>query len=130
MNIGPYYVPDNTRLLLVRGLPGSGKSTLAKQCTGFVHFEADMWCYDRNGNYVFRPERAAFTHETCQLATRLCLEAGHNVVVSNTFTRVWEMQPYYDLGYITHEITMTGNYGNIHGLPDSVIDAMRARWEN
>lgn len=127
---GPYFIPDNARLVLVRGLPGSGKSTFAKSLDGFIHFEADMWQIDSDGNYQFGITPIKIAHQNCQNATRLCLEAGYNVVVSNTFTRRWEMTPYYDMGYPAQEIVMTGDYGNIHGVPESVIQDMRDRWED
>lgn len=129
MMYGPYFITDNARLVLVRGLPGSGKSTFAKSLPGFIHFEADMWQIDSDGNYQFGITPIKIAHQNCQNATRLCLEAGYNVVVSNTFTRRWEMTPYYDMGYPAQEIVMTGDYGNIHDVPDSVIAEMRMRWE-
>ena len=42
-------------LILLRGLPGSGKSTLAKAIGG-VHFEADMYFEDENGNLSGLPD--------------------------------------------------------------------------
>lgn len=58
----------SAKLVLVRGLPGSGKSTLAREMI------------------------ASGTAEAATLA----LWSGKTVVVSNTFTKLWEMQPYLD----------------------------------
>ncbi len=123
-------IPDHVQLVLVRGLPGSGKSTFAKSLEGFVHLETDMWFMDGFGNYRFDPRRLREYHLDCQFETRRRLVLGQKVVVSNTFTQRWEMEPYYKMGYFTHEITMTGNFGNIHGVPQEAIDRMRDRWED
>lgn len=40
------------------------------------------------------------------------------------------MQPYYDMCRDVSIITLTGNYGNIHGVPEEVIERMRSNWEN
>lgn len=118
-------------LVLIRGLPGSGKSTLAKSLSGYVHFEADMYFMD-DDEYKFDPALIAEAHRWCQRATRLALKTT-SVVVSNTFTQKWEMQPYFDmaaeLGVPVRVIEATGNFKNIHGVPDAAIERMRARWE-
>ena len=73
-------------LILLRGLPGSGKSTLATAIGG-VHFEADMYFVDDNGNYNFEPARIKDAHAWCQNKVKLSMESGvDKIVVSNTFT--------------------------------------------
>lgn len=121
------------QLYLIRGLPGSGKSTLARLlCNSFedaVHFEADKYFIGPDGVYRFDPSRLKDAHEWCLESTIMHLRAGYVVIVSNTFTRIWEMQPYLDLGYKTQVITCEGNFGNVHGVPGAAIERMRARWE-
>lgn len=114
-------------LYIVRGLPGSGKSTLAKSLPG-QHVEADMFRY-RDGKYVYDPADPSMCHAKCQLAINSILESGLNAVVTNTFTTMWEMEYYLKLGYPFTVITVEGNHGNIHDVPQSVIDVMRDRWE-
>ena len=122
-----------SKLTLIRGLPGSGKSTMARKIaidTGALHVEADMWL---DYSQPYTPEAAKRAHAICQSQARHGLIALDKVVVSNTFTRQWEMQPYLDMarhyGAQVEIITATGDYGSIHNVPDNVIQAMRERWE-
>ncbi len=120
-------------LVLVRGLPGSGKSTFAKQnYPSYNHYEADMY-FVKDGVYTYNPEKIRDAHEWCQAKTLISLRRDESVVVSNTFTRLWEMTPYLMMidkfGDNCEVFTMRGNYQNIHGVPDSVLEQMKARWE-
>ncbi|PNX46241.1 MAG: hypothetical protein BV459_06775 [Thermoplasmata archaeon M11B2D] len=120
-------------LVIIRGLPGSGKSTIAKKddsFDGYAHFEADMYFLDDTGQYLFDPAKLKEAHEWCFAAAQSCLIHGRNVVVCNTFSRLWEMQRYLDLGFPTKVIKATGNYRNVHGVPNHTIENMRARWED
>jgi len=119
-------------LVLIRGLPGSGKSTLAKSMTGYRHFEADQF-FVVDGVYRYDPALAGAAHQQCQEKTHKALLCGDNVVVSNTFTRLWEMEPYFRmvacLDVTVRVVEALGEYPNVHGVPSEVIDKMRARWE-
>lgn len=123
---------NTQKLILIRGLPGSGKSTLAKQLQGFKHYEADMF-HMKDGVYCFDPAKVREAHSWCQQKTKEALEAEENVVVSNTFTRKWELEPYltmaHTFGISVQIITVKGNFGNIHGVPEEVIADMKKRWE-
>ncbi len=61
-------------------------------------------------------------------------EGVWEIAVSNTFTRQWEIDPYIELakeyGYKVEIVRMTGNYGSIHNVPESVIQSMQDRFEN
>lgn len=123
------------KLLLIRGLPGSGKSTLAKEYVnkGYKHFEADMYFIDNEGNYQFQPSCIPSAHKWCQHKVWDELDNGNNVVVSNTFTQRWEIQPYKDMADELkcefEVIECFGKYPNIHGVPDEAIQRMQKRWE-
>jgi predicted kinase len=122
-----------SKLILIRGLPGSGKSTLARKYVkqGYAHNETDMYFVGDDGHYYFDPHQLKAAHEWCQNSTRNLLLAGKNVVVSNTFTRLWEMQPYLKMpAESVFVIKCVGNHGNIHGVPEKAIRAMRERWED
>lgn len=120
-------------LVLIRGLPGSGKSTLAKSMNTHWHIEADMYFVQPYVGYVFDPRALSAAHGWCQSEARRMLGENRRVVVSNTFTQKWEMQPYFDmaasLGVPVRVIETKGNFENIHGVPEEAIERMRARWE-
>lgn len=120
-------------LVLIRGLPGSGKSTIAKSLCGFVHLEADMYFVDAVGNYQYEKARIKEAHEWCQRETQKHLARGDDVVVSNTFTRRFEIEPYIKiasgLGITPNVLIATGKFENVHGVPADVIESMRNRWE-
>lgn len=123
-------------LILVRGIPGSGKSTKAKQLVeeglADVHFEADMF-FEVDGDYVFDPSKVKDAHVWCQKETDAALAAGKNVVVSNTFVRKWETAAYFDMAakhaVDVEVIVATGNYQNVHSVPQEVLLRMKENWE-
>ena len=122
-------------LYLLRGLPGSGKSTLAKSISD-VHYEADMYFVNADGEYVFNPALLKDAHNWCQTMTQIAMEYNTpKVVVSNTFTQEWEMEAYYklaeDYGYVVFSLIVENRHGGIneHGVPEEALDRMRARFE-
>lgn len=116
--------------MLIRGLPGSGKSTIAKGMVaeGFVHFEADMF-FTVDGVYAYDATRIRDAHAWCQQMTRQALKEGRRVVVSNTFTRLQEMEPYRTMGTKVRVLEARGNWPNTHGVPAAMVERMAQRWE-
>lgn len=122
-------------LYLLRGLPGSGKSTLAKSISD-VHYEADMYFVNADGEYVFNPALLKDAHNWCQTMTRMAMEYNTpKVVVSNTFTQEWEMEAYYklaeDYGYVVFSLVVENRHGGIneHGVPVDKLEQMKNRFE-
>lgn len=81
------------------------------------------------GEYCYDGSKIKEAHEWCKNTAKSWLERGHDVVVANTFTRVWEMQPYLDMGYPVKVVEATGNYDNLHGVPTEIVERMRERFE-
>lgn len=115
-------------IVLIRGLPGSGKTTMAKKMAGYQHFEADIFL-EVDGIYKYDSTKVKGAHDSCVDAAKFALKQGLNVVVSNTFTKIWELQRYIDLGYPYRIIEAQGTWENIHSVPASAIQQMAQRWE-
>jgi predicted kinase len=125
-------------LILVRGLPGSGKSTIAhilaagftSECT---HIETDMYFLDRNGQYMFDKSQLATNHHKCQNKTRGLLAKGESVVVSNTFIKLWEIHPYFEmakeLSVPVQVIECKGIFGSTHNVTEEAVKLMQNLWE-
>lgn len=119
-------------LVLLRGCPGSGKSTLARNEYGYCrHLEADMY-FVEDGEYKFDPSKLKDAHAWCQ---RECAKSlgTDDVVVSNTFTKLWELKPYLDmaeeLGVEVRVIHLTTEYESVHPVPAAVIERMKDSYE-
>lgn len=129
-------------LILVRGIPGSGKSTLAERLVAVhrhvyhysvVHYEADMYFMDEQGNYNFDVYKLYHAHEWCQDKTRESLEHGDTVIVSNTFTTKKELKPYFDMarefGIVPVVYLAQNQFQNVHNVPADKLQAMRDRFQ-
>ena len=121
-------------LWLVRGLPGSGKSTWVKNnLSGIYHLEADMY-FVRDGEYRFNQEKIKEAHELTIKLASLIMAQGADLAVSNTFSRILEMEPYLEMakkfGYAVRVVRMTASYGNVHGVPDEIVKKMSERFED
>lgn len=134
-----------TKLIIVRGAMGSGKSTFANKLTNklirfgykptdICHFEADQFFMDEYGNYNFVPTKLWLAHKQCLEKTKKCLLRDKIVIVSNTFATKKEMKPYMDFAEendIPVEVyRCTGEYQNVHGVPDDVVVAKRKQMED
>ena len=126
-------------LYIVRGVPGSGKSTFAKSIGG-IHIEADQF-FMMNGKYNFDITKIKLAHKYCQNQTEAWMKTdgvqvnNDKIVVSNTFTQEWEMEPYFKLaekyGYKTFSLIVENRHGGVneHGVPEDKLEIMKNRFE-
>jgi predicted kinase len=122
-------------LYIVRGIPGSGKSTFAKTLGG-QHYEADMYFMSVDGEYQFDFTKIKDAHQWCQGIVKgdMILEYP-KIVVSNTSTQDWEMEPYNKLaeeyGYTVFTVIVENRHGGVnqHGVPEDKIELMKNRFE-
>lgn len=118
-------------VILIRGIPGSGKSTLYEKNFKNTHMllEADQY-FMVGDKYCFDASKLKDAHGWCQWKFDQCIYNDIPVVVANTFTKRWEMQYYLDRAEDASVIRMETQYGNIHGVPDNVVQQMKSRFEN
>ena len=132
-------------LYLIRGSSGSGKSTLAsilvesmqdldEFVNAVIHLETDARFYDAEGNYNFDASKLSEYHKGCLDATKVSLENGYSVIVSNTFTSEWELEPYVNLAKKLNipiqVITVQSNFNSIHNVPAETLEKQKARMKS
>jgi tRNA uridine 5-carbamoylmethylation protein Kti12 len=132
------YVGD---LILLRGVPGSGKTTLGNvilftnQSNIQDVLSADNFFINEKEEYVFDFSKLKEAHNDCQVK---CAERMRNqfskIVVANTFTQEWEMEPYFIMAerynYRIHTVIVENRHGNknVHNVPDEKIEQMVKRF--
>jgi len=133
-------------LYIVRGLPGSGKSTLALTLANGADYlvcEADKYFINKEtGEYCFDVSKIKDAHESCRETVEIYMNDSTinnqfytTIVVSNTFTQEWEMEPYFELAkkydYRVTTIICENRHGGVnkHGVPDDKIEIMKNRFQ-
>ena len=139
---------NNLNLILLRGVSGAGKSTVARLFTDAVIISTDDY-FLVNGVYKFEGKDLVINHIKCQEAVEdvmqeiikissdplLPNDPKNTIVVHNTFTKDWEMQPYLVMadkyGYMVHTLIVENRHGSgsTHEVPQSKIDAQRERFQ-
>ena len=88
-----------------------------------------------DGPYRFDSALLGHAHAWCLKMTESFMDHTNNmVVVSNTFSRLWEMKPYRELatqkGWDFSVIKVVGSHGSMHSVPVETIARMRDGWED
>lgn len=132
----------NGDLILLRGVPGCGKTTLGEvilltnQLNNQDVLSADNFFINEKGEYIFDSTKLKEAHNDCQVK---CADRMRNqfskIVVANTFTQEWEMEPYFTMAerynYRIHTIIVENRHGNknVHNVPDEKIEQMVKRFD-
>ena len=135
------YINGNKKnLILVRGVSGSGKSTFAEFLPNTLKTSTDDF-FMEEGQYIFNAQHLKANHQRCidsvesEMKFRNASAEDATIVVHNTFTQQWEMDPYIDLagkyGYNLYTIIVENRHDSksIHGVPEASIDQQRQRFE-
>ena len=140
--------PSQKFLILIRGLSGSGCKTLAHQICNHqenrITVSASDYFFKEGEGFEFNPEEIKISHLWCQTQASTYLAQGYDiVVVHNTFTRAWELEPYFEMAakfqYLTTIIPLFDSGLNDYQLavrsaeggkqvPISSIRSQRKRW--
>lgn len=122
--------------LILRGQSGAGKSYLAKTLEkeyGFLHVEADQFFINSDGSYYFHRDELTEAHNDCLRRFTEGLLDGYNVVVSNTFIRLQQLDDYIkfcrEFGFNFIVIKPQQQFPNVHGVSQEIIDRQLSRYE-
>ena len=129
-------------LILVRGLPGSGKSTLGNIILQLPNnnpqevLSTDDFFINNDGEYIFDASKLKEAHNYCQFrCSERMRQQRARIVVANTFTEEWEMEPYFEMAnrynYRIHTIIVENRHGNenVHGVPEDKLQKMKKRFQ-
>jgi NEDD4-binding protein 2 len=132
-------------LYIIRGIAGAGKTTFANSIVDNTAIcEADQYFVNQEtGEYKFNPDEIKIAHQWCKDEVENRMKYNQDtygldyseIVVSNTFTQEWEMEPYFKLaekyGYRVFSLIVENRHGgkNTHGVPDEKVEVMRNRFQ-
>jgi predicted ABC-type ATPase len=143
---GAHTKPNKTmkskQILILKGVSGSGKSSLANllcsQRVGWTICEADLFFYDKQGNYNFDPAKLGSAHKFCQnqFVDYLNEPSVETIIVSNTNCDPKDMKFYEDqaakrnirVTYLV--IERRHNNVNSHGVPEATLDRQEQKLRN
>ena len=95
--------PQESKVVILRGLPGSGKSYLTEHCSekNIVVCSSDMYFKDKSGGYKFNRKLLPEAHaQCCQHFIQAISDGRKLVVVDNTNSMKWEYKIYIYLSQV------------------------------
>lgn len=127
-------------LILLRGLPGTGKSTLAhvlSENNMYPIFSVDDYFTDEiTGEYLFNFSDNHLAYKQCEQLTKDAMQQSiPKVILHNTFTMDWELEPYFKLAtkfnYALFVVTVENYHGkqNTHGVSDEQLQKMAEKYK-
>ncbi|TGK42674.1 ATP-binding protein [Leptospira gomenensis] len=124
---------SDQNLILLRGLPGAGKSTLATVLSEkgtYPVFSVDDYFTDpQTKEYRFDHKENHKAYRSCEENVRNALRSGiSKVFVDNTFTLLWELEPYFRMASdvdCTLFVVTVENYHNGQNIHSIEIEQIR-----
>ena len=130
---------SNLNLILLRGLPGAGKTAFARlisENNTYPFFSVDDYFTDQNGIYKFEFSENHKAYAQCISHVENALVQGFSkVIVHNTFTMMWELEPYFNLAKkyhcVLHVLTVEHyhNGANSHDVSKEQLKKMAEKYQ-
>jgi predicted kinase len=121
--------------VVMQGVSGSGKSTyINRKLRHYEVVSADNFFINEDGVYQFNVRLLADAHAACMRDwLEMLYQQEPKICCDNTNLSLWEMAPYVmsanAMGYEVRVIRASGNFKNVHGVPEEAVAAMRRRME-
>jgi len=123
-------------LIILRGVPGCGKSTFAEILGSISNICTADDYHMKDGKYDWKPENVKDAHSWCKDKADNLMRSGESpVVIANTSTTEWELQPYYDMskehGYTIFSIIVENRHDGVssHDVPEETLEKMKNRFD-